>query len=131
MRAQKTSGTGIELRVRRRLHALGYRYRVDCRPLADHKFRGDIVWRGRRIAVFLDGCFWHGCPEHGTIPKSNTEWWLAKLQENRDRDRRVDTLLRQRGWRVLRFWEHDDIDDIVQTVINHLEFYTDGGLGGV
>lgn len=120
MQAQKTSGTQVELDVRRRLHALGYRYRVNRRPLPDHRFRGDIVWSGRRLVVFLDGCFWHGCPTHGTTPKSNTEWWRAKIQTNQDRDRRSDQILRDRGWTVLRFWEHEDTDDIVRTVTAHL-----------
>ncbi|TDH45800.1 very short patch repair endonuclease [Mycobacterium eburneum] len=121
MQAQKTSGTRIELQVRRGLHALGYRYRVNRRPLPDYRFRGDIVWSGRRLVVFLDGCFWHGCPIHGTTPKSNTEWWRAKIQANRDRDRRVDDILRQRGWTVLRFWEHNNSVDIIRSVVDHLE----------
>lgn len=121
MRAQKTSGTSIELCVRRGLHALGYRYRVNRRLLPDHRFTGDIVWSGRRVVVFLDGCFWHGCPVHGTIPKSNTAWWSAKIRANQDRDRRVDAILRQRGWTVLRFWEHEDGAEIVRSVVEHLE----------
>ena len=99
-----------------------YRYRVNRRPLPDQKFRGDIVWGGRRIVVFLDGCFWHGCAIHGTTPKSNTEWWHEQDREaTRTRDRRVDEILRQRGWTVLRFWEHDDSDDIIRSVVHHLE----------
>lgn len=121
MQAQKTAGTRMELQVRRRLHALGYRYRVDRRPLPNEKFKGDIVWSGRRLVVFLDGCFWHGCPVHGTTPKSNTDWWRNKIEGNRARDRRVDDLLRQKGWTVLRFWEHDDTEAIVQAITRHLE----------
>jgi DNA mismatch endonuclease (patch repair protein) len=121
MQAQKTSATRIELQVRRGLHALGYRYRVNRRPLPDQKFRGDIVWVGRRLIVFLDGCFWHGCPVHGSTPKSNTDWWRNKINTNRDRDRRVDETLRQRGWTVLRFWEHDDTGKIVESVVQQLE----------
>jgi DNA mismatch endonuclease (patch repair protein) len=120
MQAQKTSGTKMELEVRRRLHALGYRYRVNRRLLPDQYFRGDIVWSGRRLVVFLDGCFWHGCPEHGTTPKSNTHWWQKKIAGNRDRDRRVDALLEQRGWTVLRFWEHDDPAAVVESVTHYL-----------
>ncbi|QYL17776.1 very short patch repair endonuclease [Mycolicibacterium pallens] len=121
MRAQKTTGTKIELRVRRALHARGYRYRVNRRLLPDHAFRGDIVWSGRRVVVFLDGCFWHGCPVHGTEPKSNRAWWKAKLEGNQERDRRVDDLLRQRGWTVLRFWEHDDPAAIVEAIVQCLQ----------
>lgn len=121
MQAQKTTGTRIELKIRRALHALGYRYRVNYRPLPNHKFRGDIVWSRRRLVVFLDGCFWHGCPTHGTTPKSNTDWWRNKIRGNRERDRRVDDILQQHGWTVLRFWEHDDIDGIVRSIALHLE----------
>ncbi|WP_156687469.1 very short patch repair endonuclease [Mycobacterium sp. Marseille-P9652] len=124
MQAQKTAGTRMELQVRRRLHALGYRYRVDRRPLPDEKFRGDIVWSGRRLVVFLDGCFWHGCSIHGTTPKSNTGWWRNKIEGNRARDRRVDELLRRNGWTVLRFWEHDDTEAIVEAITQYLESTT-------
>ncbi len=120
MRAQKTSGTKIELAVRRRLHAEGYRFRVNRRILSDHQFRGDIVWAGRRLVVYLDGCFWHGCPIHGTTPKSNTEWWKVKLAANQARDRRVDELLKERGWTVLRFWEHEDPVIVTGSIIEHL-----------
>lgn len=121
MQAQKTSGTKIELEVRRRLHALGYRYRVNRRPMPDQQFRGDIVWSGRKLVVLLDGCFWHGCASHGSIPKSNTEWWHAKIEKNRERDRRVDQMLGERGWTVLRYWEHEDRDDIVASILTHLQ----------
>ncbi len=120
MQAQKTAGTRIEMAVRRLLHSEGYRYRVNCRLLPDHRFKGDIVWRGRRLAVFLDGCFWHGCPLHGTTPKSNREWWEAKIAANRERDRRVNELLSDRGWTVLRFWEHDDPTAVASSVASHL-----------
>ena len=120
MQAQKTTGTKIEMRVRRGLHALGIRFRVDRRPLPEHKFRGDIVWQGRRLVVFLDGCFWHGCPEHGTTPKSNTQWWQSKIETNRTRDRRVDELLRSHGWTVLRFWEHEDESAVIEAIVREI-----------
>lgn len=125
MQAQKTTGTKIELQVRRALHARGYRYRVDRKLLPDYPFRGDIVWSGRRVVVFLDGCFWHGCPLHGTSPKSNGEWWKSKIQGNRDRDLRVDAILRERGWTVLRYWEHDDPVAIVDAVVRQLTGFDD------
>ncbi|WP_284236238.1 very short patch repair endonuclease [Mycobacterium antarcticum] len=121
MQSQKTTGTRIELQVRRGLHSRGYRYRVDRRLLPDHPFRGDIVWATRRLAVFLDGCFWHGCPVHGTAPKSNAEWWRTKLAGNRDRDRRTDAILERRGWTVIRFWEHENPDEIVESIIDRLK----------
>lgn len=120
MQSQKTTGTKIEMEVRRSLHARGYRYRVNRKLLAGYPWRGDIVWSGRRVVVFLDGCFWHGCPLHGTTPKSNAAWWRTKIEGNRDRDRRVDAILRENGWSVLRFWEHDDSEEIATSVITHL-----------
>jgi DNA mismatch endonuclease (patch repair protein) len=69
--------------------------------------RGDVVWKTRKIIVMIDGCYWHGCPTHGTSPKSNAKWWRAKIGANVERDRRHNVLLRERGWTVLRFWEHE------------------------
>lgn len=120
MQSQKTTGTKIEMDVRRSLHALGFRYRVNRKLLTGYPWRGDIVWSRRKVVVFLDGCFWHGCPIHGTTPKSNTEWWLTKIEANRQRDLRVDAILREKGWTVLRFWEHEDSEEITASVIKHL-----------
>ena len=106
----------MELAVRRRLHALGYRYRVNHRMLPEQRFRGDIVWPRQRLVVYLDGCFWHGCPVHGNLPKSNREWWAAKLEANRERDSRATQLLVDGGWTVLRFWEHDPVEDVVANI---------------
>lgn len=120
MRAQKTSGTTIEIEVRRRLHALGFRFRVNQKLFTDQRFRSDLSWRGRKLAVFLDGCFWHGCPDHGNLPKSNREWWARKLQDNRERDQRVDAVLAERGWVGLRFWEHESLENIVAEIVARL-----------
>ncbi|GAA1899049.1 very short patch repair endonuclease [Williamsia serinedens] len=120
MSSQKTSGTSIEVEVRRRLHAMGFRFRVDQKLLSDHRFRGDLSWRGRRLVVFLDGCFWHGCPSHGNLPKRNSDWWRRKFDANRERDRKVDSLLAERGWTVLRFWEHESADEIVGAIVPYL-----------
>jgi DNA mismatch endonuclease (patch repair protein) len=70
--------------------------------------RPDVVFTKSRIAIFIDGCFWHGCPDHGTMPRANREYWEAKLAANKERDRAVDEALRDAGWNVLRFWAHDD-----------------------
>ncbi|AVM65836.1 very short patch repair endonuclease [Dietzia sp. oral taxon 368] len=120
MARQKRRDTGCEMAVRRLLHAAGIRYRVDFRPLPDQRFRVDIGWRNRKLAVFIDGCFWHGCPDHGTLPKNNREWWSDKLRANAQRDRRTDELLRARGWTVLRYWEHEDPDHVASTIRKHL-----------
>jgi DNA mismatch endonuclease, patch repair protein len=120
MQSQRRKDTALEIAVRRSLHAAGVRYRVDVRPEPDLRTRGDIVWRGLKVVVFLDGCFWHGCPEHGTSPKRNSAWWAEKLESNVRRDRRADELLQERGWHVLRFWEHEDPTYIVERVIAEL-----------
>jgi DNA mismatch endonuclease (patch repair protein) len=115
-RGQPRRDTAHELAVRRRLHARGVRYRVDVRPCAGTRARGDLVWKGRRLVVFLDGCFWHACPSCGHLPGANREWWAAKLAGNAARDRRVDAVLRGEGWRVLRFWEHEDPDAVADAI---------------
>lgn len=113
MQRQRRRDTTRELEIRRALHALGYRFRVDYRMEASLRTRGDIVFTRRRLVVFVDGCFWHGCPEHATAPKTNAEWWKEKLAANVARDRRVDTQLTDRGWTVLRVWEHESVADAV------------------
>lgn len=105
MRSMPRRDTGIELALRRALHRLGVRYRVHLRGLPGTP---DIALTKARVAVFVDGCFWHRCPEHGTSPKNNSAWWAAKLDGNVERDRRKDTELRDLGWIPLHVWEHED-----------------------
>jgi DNA mismatch endonuclease (patch repair protein) len=119
-RRQGRRDTAPELAVRRRLHARGVRYRVDVRPCRETRSRGDLVWKGRRLVVFLDGCFWHACPSCGHLPRTNGRWWAAKLAANEARDRRTDAVLSALGWRVLRFWEHEDPDVVVTTICSEL-----------
>ncbi|MFJ1585954.1 very short patch repair endonuclease [Streptomyces sp. NPDC088197] len=108
MRRQASRDTTPEVAVRRLLHAAGYRYRLH-RPVPGLRRRTiDIVFPGPKIAVFLDGCFWHGCPAHATRPKSNAEWWREKLDRNMERDLETTSQLSGEGWTVLRFWEHED-----------------------
>lgn len=107
MRNTRSRDTPPELALRRVLHAAGFRYRVDARPLKDLNRRADLVFGPAKVAVFVDGCFWHACPEHGSAPKANSEWWAEKLRRNVERDRDTDSRLRDAGWVVLRFWEHD------------------------
>ena len=116
MARQRTRDTGPELAVRQRLHALGYRYRVDHRPLPDLRARGDLVFTRARVVVFVDGCFWHRCPQHATSPRHNGVWWQAKLDANVVRDRATDRRLAEAGWRVVRIWEHEAPDDAVAAV---------------
>jgi len=108
MQDQSARDTRPELALRRLLHVSGLRYRVDRAPLPGLRRRADVVFGRARVAVFVDGCFWHGCPEHGTRPRSNEQWWRDKLERNRLRDADTDARLRAAGWRVLRIWEHED-----------------------
>lgn len=101
--------TACELALRSAVHRLGLRYRVDW-PLPGTKRRADLAFITARLAVFVDGCFWHGCPRHATYPKANAAWWREKLARNIARDRDTDASLRRDGWRVLRFWEHEEMD---------------------
>jgi DNA mismatch endonuclease (patch repair protein) len=110
MQRQSRRDTKPEMALRRGLHRLGLRYRVDRAVLPGVRRRADVVFTRARVAVFVDGCFWHGCPTHGTRPKSNAEWWGDKLEANFTRDRDTDTRLAAAGWRVIRLWEHDDME---------------------
>jgi DNA mismatch endonuclease (patch repair protein) len=108
MQMQRTRDTGPELALRRLLHADGLRYRIDRAPLPSLRRRADIVFGPARVAVYVDGCFWHGCPEHGNRPASNQAYWAPKLAGNRARDIDTDRRLRAAGWEVVRVWEHED-----------------------
>lgn len=108
MRANKWKDTQPELRVRRIVHAAGMRYRVNARPLPGRNFTADLVFSRAKIAVFIDGCFWHGCPAHLRPAKINAEFWAAKIEGNRARDAQVDAWLHEAGWLSLRAWEHED-----------------------
>jgi len=103
---QRRRDTGPEMAIRRLLHARGLRYRVDAQ-LPGLRRRADLVFRAAQVAVFVDGCFWHGCPEHGTQPKNNAAWWAAKIETNTKRDRDTDQRLTADGWTVVRVWEHE------------------------
>jgi DNA mismatch endonuclease (patch repair protein) len=120
MQEQRRRDTGPELTLRRRLHALGLRYLVDAEPLPGLGRRADLVFRGPRVAVFVDGCFWHGCPVHGTTPRSNTAWWRRKIEANVARDRDTDRRLAAAGWRVVRVWEHEAVEAAVDKVLGAL-----------
>lgn len=110
MSRQRTRDTEPEMLLRRELHRRGLRYRVDAALPGLPRRRADILFTRARVAVFVDGCFWHGCPEHKTSPASNGEWWAAKLAGNVARDRETDDHLCSLGWTVLRIWEHEDIE---------------------
>lgn len=121
MKSNRRRDTGPELAVRQLLHARGYRYRVDFAPWSNKRRRADIVFTRRRLAVFIDGCFWHGCPEHGMVPVSHAEYWEPKLARNVERDAETTAMARAEGWRVLRIWEHVSAADAVQLIVRTLE----------
>ncbi|WP_082487166.1 very short patch repair endonuclease [Leifsonia sp. Root112D2] len=108
MRSNRGSNTQPELAVRRLLHASGLRFRVNCRPIPDLRRTADIVFTRAKVAVFIDGCFWHGCPDHYQRPASHRDYWDLKVVQNRERDAETDTRLTTAGWRVIRHWEHED-----------------------
>ncbi|MFE9400282.1 very short patch repair endonuclease [Streptomyces sp. NPDC006530] len=107
MSRQGSRDTTPELAVRKLLHAAGLRYRVNVPVPGMPRRTIDIAFGGAKIAVFLDGCFWHGCPQHATHPKANADWWRTKLEKNVARDRETTEHLTAAGWTVLRFWEHE------------------------
>ncbi|MFD9480936.1 very short patch repair endonuclease [Streptomyces nojiriensis] len=116
MSLQPSRDTAQEMAVRRLLHASGLRFRVNVPVPGMPRRTIDIAWSGAKIAVFLDGCFWHGCPQHATQPKANAEWWRTKLGKNMARDRETRAHLEAAGWIVLRFWEHEEATAIADIV---------------
>ena len=108
MKAAKPRDTSPELAIRSILHRKGLRYTVDTRPLEQLNRKADILFRKQRIAVFIDGCFWHSCPMHGTHAKSNADFWAEKLKKNQERDLDTTKQLEAAGWVVIRIWEHED-----------------------
>lgn len=109
----RREGTEPEMLIRRALWRAGVRYRIGIRI---EGVRADLVFPRQKVCVFVDGCFWHACPIHGTMPASNTPFWTDKLNGNVERDQRQTKRLVEAGWRVLRFWEHDTIECLPQVV---------------
>jgi DNA mismatch endonuclease (patch repair protein) len=120
MKATRQRDTPGELALRRALTALALRYRVDYR-LPGLRRRADVAFPGSKIAVFVDGCFWHGCPDHRTFPKKNAQWWREKIETNVRRDAETDTVLRRDGWIVLRFWAHHEMKQAAKEVAIHVQ----------
>ncbi len=116
MSRQANRDTSPEVAVRRLLYAAGYRYRLHRKVPGMPRRTIDIAFPGTKVAVFLDGCFWHGCPEHATQPKANKEWWRQKLDRNISRDLETTERLSEEGWVVLRFWEHESPDAVAGRV---------------
>ncbi|MEH6375652.1 very short patch repair endonuclease [Streptomyces sp. KLMMK] len=110
MQAIRNKDTKPEQLIRRLVHAQGLRYRLHARPLPDLRRTADLVFRPVKVAVFIDGCYWHGCPEHYLAPRVNAGYWSDKVARNMARDRDTDERLVEAGWLVLRFWEHEPSD---------------------
>lgn len=113
----RQKGTGAEIVLRRELYQRGLRYRVDFEVMKKPHRVADIVFPRLMIAIFVDGCFWHGCPEHATWPKQNAEFWRKKIETNRARDTDTNERLRNIGWTVLRFWEHEPPHEAADIVV--------------
>lgn len=116
MSRQARRDTAIERALRSELHRRGLRYRVHQRPLAGLRREADLVFRRAKVAVFVDGCFWHGCPAHGTWPASNSSFWRSKIEGNASRDRGTDDALALAGWLAMRVWEHESVESAADRV---------------
>lgn len=117
MQGNRSRDTTPERQIRSALHVMGYRYRVAARPLSDLPRTADMVFRSRRVAVFVDGCYWHGCPEHYNEPTTNASYWRQKIRRNRERDADTDQRLLAEGWSPVRVWEHEPIEVGVARVV--------------
>ena len=119
MKGNRRAHTKPEMRVRRALHAAGMRFRVDLPIRVDSlTVRPDIVFTRKRLAIFVDGCFWHGCPVHFRLPSTNAPYWQGKIERNMLRDKRVNAALADGGWRVIRLWEHTPVDEAVAAIVD-------------
>lgn len=126
MRQVRRADTAAELAIRRILFARGLRYRKDHKPLSRLRTKADLVFMGPRVAVYVDGCFWHGCPEHATWPKKNGAFWRHKIESNMARDSRIDAALEEEGWMVVRVWEHER----PESAADRIERIVKGRMGG-
>jgi DNA mismatch endonuclease (patch repair protein) len=118
MQANRPRDTKPELALRRAVHARGLRYYVNRRPVKAVRRTADLLFPRLRLAVFLDGCFWHGCPEHHTAAKTNAAFWAEKVETNRRRDAGTNDLLAQVGWTVVRVWEHEAADEAADRIVD-------------
>ncbi|MFF5917753.1 very short patch repair endonuclease [Streptomyces flavochromogenes] len=116
MQAIRSRDTKPEQQVRRLLHAQGLRYRVAAKPLPGLRRTADIIFRPVKVAVFIDGCYWHGCPEHYVAPRTNTGYWSDKVARNMSRDSDTNQRLEEAGWTVLRFWEHESPEECAMRI---------------
>jgi DNA mismatch endonuclease, patch repair protein len=125
MQSNRGKDTKLELRVRKALHARGLRYRLQRKVPGSSRRTIDIAFPRQRVAVFIDGCFWHGCPIHHTVSKTNASFWAEKVRRNRARDADTDGLLAEHGWTSARFWEHQSTEEIVEEVVRLVRPHSD------
>ncbi|MGK2881968.1 MAG: very short patch repair endonuclease [Mycobacterium sp.] len=116
MQGNRGRDTRPEIAVRRLVHAQGLRYRVSARREPDLRRTADLLFTRARVAVFIDGCYWHGCPQHFTMPATNRDYWSTKIERNKERDRHTSAVLAERGWLVLRFWEHEQPETVANSI---------------
>lgn len=121
MKAAKPRDTAPEKGLRSALHRRGLRFRLDQKPILELNRKADIVFRSAKVAVFVDGCFWHGCPIHGTQSKANAEFWKRKINQNKIRDLDTNDRLKGAGWKVVRVWEHEDPGEASQRIYDLLK----------
>ncbi|PTL37413.1 very short patch repair endonuclease [Alkalicoccus saliphilus] len=122
MKAVKSKNTTLELRVRKALWNRNVRYRVNNSSLYG---KPDISVKKYKLVVFIDSCYWHGCPLHGRIPKSNTSFWEAKIQRNKERDKKVTNYYLEKGWNIVRVWEHEineDLEAVVSKITDYIDY---------
>ncbi|MBI5841216.1 MAG: very short patch repair endonuclease [Chloroflexi bacterium] len=118
MQAAKPRDTAPEKALRSALFRKGLRFRVDARPIKEFNRKADIIFRSTKVAVFVDGCFWHGCPKHGTQAKANAKFWKNKIRQNQDRDADTNKELKKVGWKVIRVWEHENPEKAAKRISN-------------
>lgn len=121
MIANQSSNTIPERLLRSALFKNGMHFRKNVRPISKVKCKADILFRSQRLCIFVDGCFWHGCPKHFECPKTNSSWWNEKIEATKDRDRTQTALLRKAGWNVVRIWEHDITLKKVSSVVKKIK----------
>ena len=121
MQANRSVDTSLERLLRSALHCRGLRFRKHANVDASLKCRADVVFRQARVCVFVDGCYWHGCPKHFRPPKTNTAWWREKITDNRRRDRNKSAALERRGWTVIRIWEHELSPKQISKFVDRIE----------
>ncbi|MCB9631069.1 MAG: very short patch repair endonuclease [Sandaracinus sp.] len=124
MKRTRRSDTAAEVAIRRLVFARGLRYRKDYKPVTGLRTRADVAFIGPRVLVYVNGCFWHGCPQHATWPKKNAAWWRAKIEANMARDARIDKELREHGWTVLRIWEHEPPEAAAKRILKCVRKYS-------